>query len=88
MGVVVVALGVLIVLLAINGKKKVEKQNSLKDLNYVSEDKVFETLVEEAGVDTEDKEIIEEIAEESEEVIEEVVEENNDTDEVEDSEEK
>ena len=45
-------------------------------------------MVEEAGVDTEDKEIIEEIAEESEEVIEEVVEENNDTDEVEDSEEK
>lgn len=88
LGVVVVALGVLIVLLAINGKKKVEKQNSLKDLNYVSEDKVFEALVEEAGVDMEDKEIIEEIAEESEEVIEEVVEENNDTDEVEDSEEK
>ena len=37
------------------GKKTVEKQTSLKNKKYVSEDKVFEELVEEAGVDVEDE---------------------------------
>ena len=85
LGLVVVLLGIFIVLIALKNKKKVEKQNSLKDAEYVSEDEVFEELVDEAGVDFEDEEIeeSEEETEESEETeeIEEVEESEEDSEE-------
>ena len=79
LGIIVIVLGGFIVFLTLKGKKKVEKQNSLKNKKYVSEDKIFEALVEEAGIDVEDEEFVEE--------IEEIEEETEETEEIEESEE-
>lgn len=71
---IVLILIIVTVVVTLNSKKKKNKQASLKDEKYVSEDEVFDELVEEAGIEvfeSEDEEIEEETEDDAEiEVIE------------------
>lgn len=67
---VVFVLIVVTVIVAVLSKKKANKQNSLNDSKYVSEDEVFDELVEEAGIEVYEDEEVEEIEEDDSPEIE------------------
>lgn len=70
---IVIALVVVIIVLTLKSKKKVDKQKALKDEEFVSEDEIFEELIEEAGIEIEEVEEVEEV-EDVEDVEEETAE--------------
>ena len=60
---VVLLLAILIITITIKSKKKANREREAENLDFVSEDEVFEELVEEAGID-DDEEYEEESADE------------------------
>lgn len=74
MGIVVLLIAALIVIITVKSKKKANQEREAETLDFVSEDAVFEELVEEAGIDAEEYEeivdeesAVEEVEEDSEE---------------------
>ncbi len=76
---IVLALAVVIICLSLKNKKTANKQKSLEKENFVSEDEVFDELVDEAGIDYDDEEA--EAEEEADDTDAEVDEEAEDDDE-------
>ncbi len=68
----VIVLAVWIIGLSLKNKKTVNQQKSLKDEKFVSEDEVFEELVDEAGIDYDEEEELDEESEDEDDVEDEV----------------